>query len=181
MNPEQLPVETQRPEVIPTQPIQAPEGNKSKSSKKIVFVILGVVAGIILLIIVGLFFLLSGINSATSAPLSASDTFLKTIQANKPAAAYAMTSKTFQSAETQEQVQTFFDKYRAEVRPDYTSVISKNVSTTNGLETATIMYNAQTKSDSKNVYIRVVLEVESGVWKVRDISYQAKPYTESTQ
>ncbi|MBA3678759.1 hypothetical protein H0W80_01000 [Candidatus Saccharibacteria bacterium] len=177
---EQL-VQAQSPEEPPVQPIQAPEDNKPKSSKKIIFIILGVIAGVIILIILGLFLLLGGINSATSAPLTASDTFLKTIQENKSDTAYAMTSKAFQSAETLEQVKVFFDRYRAQIRPDYTSVISKKVTTTNGVETATIIYNAQTKSDSKNVYVRVVLEIESGVWKIRDISYQEKPYAESTQ
>ncbi len=150
---------------------------KKSHTKMIVLIILGILT-ILIAIVVGFFvFVFSAVNNVTSAPLSASDSFIKTIQKNDVQGAYAKTSKAFQAAEDQIKFSDFVKQYNAEISSTYTVVINKSVnSNENGAQTATIIYNVQDKESAKNEYMRVILEQENGTWKIRNIEYQPKPF-----
>jgi len=152
---------------------------KKSHAKKIILIVLGVVTLIIILAVLFVVFVFGAINNVTAAPLSASDSFIKSLQKKDVQAAYAKTSKAFQAAEDQIQFSDFVEQYNAEISPSYTVVINKSVnSNEKGAQTATIIYNVQDKDTAKNEYMRIVLEQESGTWKIRNVEYQPKPFEE---
>lgn len=150
---------------------------KKSHTKMIILIVLGIFTAIAILVVVLVVFVFGAVNNVTAAPLSASDSFIKTVQKNDVAAAYAKTSKAFQAAEDQIKFSDFVKQYNAEISPTYTVVINKSVnSNENGAQTATIIYNVQDKVTAKNEYMRVILEQESGTWKIRNIEYQPEPF-----
>lgn len=158
----------------PIQPITQPA--KKSPIKKIIFISLGIAAFLTVLIVLFFVYIFGAVNNATAAPLSASDSFIKTIESGNSATAYTKTSGAFQAVESQAKLADFISKYNSEINSNYTVVISKKVSNSNGVQTATIIYNVQNKSTAKNQYLRVVLEKEGNDWKVKNIEYQANPF-----
>lgn len=158
-----------------SQPEQAAPQKKSKV-KLIIFIVLGIVAVFIIGIVLFIVFIFSAVNNATAAPLSASDSFIKSITTNNASLAYASTSAAFQKVENQAKFNDFIKQYNSEVNPNYTVVINKNISSNNGVQTATINYNIQAKGTAKNLYMRVELIQENGQWKVQNIEYKETPY-----
>lgn len=158
----------------PIQPATQPV--KKSPIKKIIFISLGIAAFLTVLIVLFFVYIFGAINNATAAPLSASDSFIKIIESGNTATAYTKTSSAFQAVESQAKLADFISKFNSEINPNYTVVISKKISNSNGVQNATIIYNVQNKTTAKNQYLRVVLEKEGNDWKVKNIEYQANPF-----
>lgn len=147
---------------------QVPTPKKSKAGLIITLAIIVIAAAVL----IGYFVLRSQGGNATEQAQVASTNFLSQVQSGSASTAYAQTSPAFQANESSTQFADYVAKYSSEIRPDYTVLISKQVSG----EDATFTYNAQTKTDSTNVYVKVVLQNQSGVWKVQSVEYQTKPF-----
>ncbi|MEI8072766.1 MAG: hypothetical protein WCH00_01590 [Candidatus Saccharibacteria bacterium] len=165
----------------PTQPIQAIQPTSvtephAKKSHKLIFIALAVFSLVVVSGIVYLAYSRSSNNPTNKDALKASDNFIKAIESNSAQSTYNGTADSFKSANSEAAFSNFAAKFSTLINPDYTVVISNNVTGNGSNKTATIIYNGQDKGTAKNEYIKVVLENSSGQWKVQSINYQQTPY-----
>ena len=165
----------------PTQPIQAIQPDSvtephAKKSHKLIFIALAVFSLAVVSGIVYLAYSRSSNNPTNKDALKASDNFIKAIESNSAQSTYNGTADSFKSANSEAAFSNFAAKFSSLINPDYTVVISNNVTGNGSNKTATIIYNGQDKGTAKNEYIKVVLENSSGQWKVQSINYQQTPY-----
>ncbi len=165
----------------PTQPIQAIQPTPAtephaKKSHKLIFIALAVFSLVVVSGIVYLAYSRSSNNPTNKDALKASDNFIKAIESNSAQSTYNGTADSFKSANSEAAFSNFAAKFSSLINPDYTVVISNNVTGNGSNKTATIIYNGQDKGTAKNEYIKVVLENSSGQWKVQSINYQQTPY-----
>ena len=165
----------------PEQPIQAIQPDSvtephAKKSHKLIFIALAVFSLVVVSGIVYLAYSRSSNNPTNKDALKASDNFIKAIESNSAQSTYNGTADSFKSANSEAAFSNFAAKFSSLINPDYTVVISNNVTGNGSNKTATIIYNGQDKGTAKNEYIKVVLENSSGQWKVQSINYQQTPY-----
>ncbi|HSX05709.1 MAG TPA: hypothetical protein VLF69_04530 [Candidatus Saccharimonadales bacterium] len=103
-------------------------------------------------------------TTATKAPQKISDQFVNDLQSSNSSAAYALTSKTFQQATTEEQLDNIIQRV-GPVLQGQEKVTGRAIEKSAGMpETAVLVYTVKTSNGNK--YIRTELQKSGGVWQV---------------
>lgn len=141
---------------LPTESIQPVE---KKSNKKI---IMGILIGIG--VVVALFSILFiFVNSATKAPLEASDNFLSGFANSDAGALYETTSTKFKDAVTVSEFESFFEQYKVLPFSD-AKVTAKSIETKSSITVATFTYSLTYESENYEVETQMIKEGED--WKL---------------
>lgn len=139
---------------------------KKRSVKKII----GYVLVAVVVVVVGLTFF---VNSATKAPVAASNQFLNALQAGDAATAYSLFSTAAKAAVPSDQ----FDAVVAQVGPILNAnekMTSKKVNASTGsASTSEVVYEIP-GTDGKTYSFTVNLTKENDVWKVLNFASKAK-------
>lgn len=139
---------------------------KKRSVKKII----GYVIVAFVVVVVGLTFF---VNSATKAPVAASNQFLNAIQASDAATAYSLFSTAAKTAVPADQ----FDAVVAQVGPILNAsekMTSKKVNASTGSATTSEVVYEIPGTDGKTYSFTVNLTKENDVWKVLNFASKAK-------
>lgn len=153
----------------PAQPTQPPSASQAAYNivtppKKRIPKWLLIVGGIIVALAAVLAVVFVVVTNATEAPRKVSDQFVNDIQSSNTGAAYALTSKAFQQATTEEQLDQLVKKVGPALQGEETisgRVIKKS---TAGVPSAALVYSVKTTNGTK--YMKVVLQEVDNVWQV---------------
>ena len=159
--------DTQQAQASPMPVQETAQVPAKKSNNKVLKIILIALLSFFVLIAVVVALIFGVVNSATKAPVKASNEFLTALDGSSAEAAYNLTSSEFQAAVTPANFVTFFDTYKAIPFAD-AKVTSKEVKTdaTAG-EVATIDYSV--KSGSTTYTVETLVVKNGDAWKVLSI------------
>lgn len=123
------------------------------------------VIGIMLIVFIAVIIIAAVVTtSATKAPQKVSDTFVNNFQASNTKAAYDLTSDSFKTATTQEQLEKLIQRVGPVVQGEE-KVIGRSIQKASGKSTtAVILYSVNTSNGTK--YIKVGLQKNGDVWQV---------------
>ncbi|HSX48445.1 MAG TPA: hypothetical protein VLF41_03025 [Candidatus Nanoarchaeia archaeon] len=182
-NPTSLPPSpTPEPPVSPVQQQAPPPGlpplpgaedqyqQPKKSKKKLVLIILGI--GIV--IFVAIFFLISGV---TDEQAKISDQFIADLQSNNVDDAYSLTATEFQQTTPKDKFKDFVAQENQFLPKNNPSVVSREISSTSGTNTTTIVSNIKGDNGSAGYHATTQLVKENGKWLILSIDIKAGPAT----
>lgn len=123
------------------------------------------VIGVILIVFVALIITAAIVTAgATKAPQKVSDTFVNNFQSSNTKAAYDLTSDSFKTATSQEQLEKLIQRVGPVVQGEE-KVIGRSIQKASGKSTtAVIVYSVNTLNGTK--YIKVGLQKNGDVWQV---------------
>ena len=159
------------PEVSST-PVATPQAvpTVKKGIPKVAKIIIGVIAGLLLLGVIGIAALFFLVNAVAQPPLDASNKFFNALQANQPTEAYALTSADFKKSITAERVGTLFNQVSAQMTGEE-EVTAKKVESVNGVNQAAFVYTVE--NNGKTRYARIVLKESDSKWEVNGFKTSA--------
>lgn len=133
---------------------------KSKSKKagfKNGFALGGIIVSIVFMVLTVLFFglTIAGLMAVTSAPAKASDTFMSDLLAKNFSAAYNETSSEFKQTYTQTDFEQSLGNI-SDAQLTIKSTTSKKINTSNGVTTATVVYDATAQGQPYTVTVELV-------------------------
>jgi hypothetical protein len=146
---------------------------RRKSSNKTLFIILGVVGGVVLLVVLGCAGLIYwGVNKFSQFPnlTTEADRFLDDLKTAQVDAAYARTSRNFKRAQAPAQFQAFLKQF-----PAFTNQTSRRYTGFNifsGVGGARGTIHATAIGPGNSVSFTLILVEEDGQWKVDQLTIQ---------
>jgi hypothetical protein len=149
-----------------------PRSIRKKSSNKTLFIILGVVGGVLLLCIlgcVGLAYWGFSTFSSLSEPTAEANAFLDNLKAGQVDAAYARTTRVFKTAQTPQQFQNFVNQYPALTTQTSRTFTGFNIYTGTGGSRANL-HVAVNAGPTNAFAFTLVFTQEDGQWKVDQIT-----------
>lgn len=179
------PQSSQEPQVSPqavpqVQPVQGasqsqanvppnqPAPSKKRFPKWLKIVVIIVLVFIVIIVVAAV-----TATTATKAPQKVSDQFVNYVQAGDTSAAYALTSKTFQQATTQDQLDQLVKRVGPQLQGEE-KVSGRAIEKSTGVpQTAVLVYDVKTSNDTK--YIKVELQKSGDVWQVINFRSSDKP------
>ena len=118
-------------------------------------------------------------TTATKAPQKISDQFVKDVQTGDTSAAYNLTSKTFQDATSQDQLDSLVKQVGPALQGEE-KVSGRAIEKSAGVPTtAVLVYTVKTTNGDK--YIKVELQQNSNVWQVINFKSDDKPLDTTVQ
>lgn len=154
--PAQQPIPPQQP--LPPQPAPVEE-KKSRFPKAVKIILIGL-ALFIVFIVIAIFVA----TSATKAPQKISDQFVNDVQSSNTSAAYALTSKGFQEATTEEQLDTLVKRVGPVLQGEEKVSGRAIEKSTGSPQTAVLVYEVKTSDGTK--YMKVELQKDGNTWQV---------------
>jgi len=143
-----------------------------KGLPKVAKIIIGVIAGFIVLAGIGVGALFLVVNSATQAPLNASNKFFDNLQANEPAEAYQLTSEAFKKSVTEDRIKTLFNQVSSLLSGEEV-VTAKKIEAKNGVNSAVVTYSVE--NGGKTRYARIILKETDSKWEVHGFKTSDSP------
>ena len=167
----QAPVPQPQPQAIPVP--QAPAYAAPAPTKKRFPTWLKIVGAVIIVFVVIIIIAAVTATTATKAPQKISDQLVTDVQTGNTSAAYALTSKTFQQATTEDQLDSLIKQVEPSLQGQAT-VTGRAIQKTSGApETAVLVYTVKTSSG--NMYIKVELQKSGNAWQVINFQPDNKP------
>jgi hypothetical protein len=145
---------------------------RRQSSNKTLFIILGVVGGVLLLVVlgcVGLLYLGFSTFSKFPNPTAEADVFLNDLKTGQVDAAYARTTRVFKTAQTAQQFQNLVKQYPALTTQTSRAYTGFNVYTGTGGSRANL-HVMVTAGSGNSLSFTLVFTQEDGQWKVDQIT-----------
>ena len=143
-----------------------------KGLPKVAKILIGVFAGLIVLAGIGVGALFLVVNSATQAPLNASNKFFDNLQANEPTAAYQLTSDAFKKSVSEDRLTSLFTQVSALMTGEE-KITAKKVQSNNGANTAVVTYSVE--NGGKTRYARITLKEVDSKWQVYGFKTSESP------
>jgi hypothetical protein len=153
----------------PSAPTPATPVNASKKGMpKWLKIVLISMSAFFVIVSILVFVIIKFVGNATADAVKVSDQAINAIQANDPDALYALLSEAGKKGSDQTEVTEETNRISPLLQGDE-SITARSAATNNGVATVTVDYQVTTSGGTK--YIRIVLQKESGAWKV----YQLVP------
>ena len=155
-------------EASPVQPPSAVVQTPKKKKKTWLWILLSVLAVIVILIGVFVWWVLGG---SQGNPTKNADTFFDSVKAGQTDQAYGATAQIFKDATSQEDFVEFLDAYP--ILKEYSALKFTGVERQSGEgKTVSVLSGTITDKDGKEQAIEVTMIAEGGEWKVATVDLQ---------